>query len=238
MTSEHKPSGQQPEPKGTGPGSDENAQDSPATPTYADRSYRSPAAIASGVLLLALGVWLTADAVIRGSGRTPPAALAGFVFAAPLVAAFTLRPVVFAGTQRMRVRNPFRTVVIPWPAVELLRAGYSSEVVADGTKYQLFAVPVSIRARKSAQRHNERVRVGRPPARVLGLGRSVPTEADMQEKRAGSDSVMDELRELARIHGEEGPQPAPEGPVTVRWAYEILGPVALGAAALIFFLAT
>ncbi|EST23550.1 hypothetical protein N566_25540 [Streptomycetaceae bacterium MP113-05] len=231
MSSEQTPSGQHPKPPG-----DEKAK-------YADRSYRSPAAIASGVLLLALGLWLTADAVLRGSGRTPMAALAGFFFAAPLVIAFTLRPVVFAGEQRLRVRNPFRTIVVPWPSVELLRSGYSSEVFADGSKYQLFSIPVSIRARKSAQRHNQRAnqraRSGRPAGRgVGGLGRDVATDGDMQEKRAASDTVMEELRELTRLHGEGGSQPAPEGPVTVRWAYEILVPMTLGAAGLLFFLAT
>jgi hypothetical protein len=234
MTSEQKPSGEQPKPNGA-----DSPQGSPAPSAYADRDYRSPAAIASGVLLLGLGVWLTADAVIRGSGRTPLVALAGFLLVAPLVVAFTLRPAVFAGAQRMRVRNPFRTLHISWRSVELLRAGYSSEVVADGTRYQLFSIPVSIRARKSAQRHNERVRTGRPPTRgIPGLSRSLATDADMQEKRAASDGVMDELRDLARIHGEDGPQPAPEAPVTVRWAYEVIAPALLGAVALIVLIVT
>ncbi|MEU1132429.1 PH domain-containing protein, partial [Streptomyces sp. NPDC005900] len=42
-----------------------------AEPAYQDRAFRSPAGIAGGVLLLALGLWLGLDAVIRGEGRTP-----------------------------------------------------------------------------------------------------------------------------------------------------------------------
>ena len=57
--------------------------------------------MAGGVVLLALGVWLVTDAVIGGAGHTPWLALAGLLFAAPLVVAFTLRPAVFAGDHRL-----------------------------------------------------------------------------------------------------------------------------------------
>lgn len=209
------------------------------TQTYADHCYRSPSAFAGGVFLLALALLLALDAVIGGSGRTPWAALAGMLLFVPLVVAFMLRPAVFAGQEKLRVRNPFRTVAVPWPAVESLQAGYTSEVVADGTKYQLWAIPVSLRARKTAFRHNARLRAGQTPTSgFLGLGRSLPTEADRAEKRAASDQAIDELRELALAHGEDGHAPAPTGPVTVRWAYEILGPALLGALALAVLFAT
>ncbi|NLU66732.1 PH domain-containing protein [Streptomyces sp. HNM0574] len=204
-------------------------------PAYAERCYRSPAGMAGGVLLLALGVWLGVEAALTGSGRTPWIALAGLLFMAPLVVAYTLRPAVHAGDERLRVRNPFRTVTVPWGTVESVRSGYSSEVVADGTKYQLWAIPVSLRARKRAARHNERVASGRPPARgggLFGLGGApaVATPEDTEEKRAPSDRTIDELRELAEQHADSPPA---QGHVTVRWAYEILGPAALGAAALV-----
>ncbi|MGO4424824.1 PH domain-containing protein, partial [Streptomyces sp. MCAF7] len=85
---------------------------------YADRVYRSPGGIAGGVLLLAIGAWLGIDAMIRGEGRAPWLALAGLLFAVPLVIAFTVRPAVFAGQDRLRVRNPFRTITLPWGSVE------------------------------------------------------------------------------------------------------------------------
>lgn len=40
----------------------------PHEPVYADRVYRSPMAVVSGVLLLALVAWLCGDAVVRGEG--------------------------------------------------------------------------------------------------------------------------------------------------------------------------
>lgn len=210
----------------------------PEAAKYAERCYRSPAAMAGGVVLLVLGVWLGGDALVNGGGRTPWVALAGLFLLVPLVAAYTLRPAVFAGEERMRVRNPFRTVDIPWGTVEAVRSGYSSEVVAGGVKYQLWAVPVSLRARSRAARHNERVSSGRPPARggLFGLGGPpVVGEEDPAEKQAPSDRTIGEIRELSARHA--GSAPA-QGTVTVRWAYEILAPALAGAVATAFLAAT
>lgn len=204
----------------------------PSEPTYADRVFRSPAGMAGGVLLLALIAWLAGDAVVRGEGRTPWAALAGALFAVPLVVAFTLRPAVFANDDRMRVRNPFRTITIPWAAVADVRAGYSSEVVThEGAKYQLWAIPVSLRARKRAAR--------RPlsPANGATRGR-MPTGADSTHSSPllpAADRAMADLRELMeRNAGKPGAQGEPQA----RWAYEIAAPAVAGAVLLVILLAT
>ncbi|QPP06864.1 PH domain-containing protein [Streptomyces bathyalis] len=205
---------------------------------YADRCYRSPGALAGGVLLLLLALWLGADVLVNGDGRTRLIAAFGLLFAVPLVVAFTLRPAVYAGQQRMRVRNPFRTITVPWGTVEGLRAGYSNEVVAGGTKYQLWSIPVSLRARKRAARQTERAEraaasgetanaLARPTG-LFGLG-GVPGADDGGEKRAPSDKAIDDLRALAADNGEK---PAAQGEVTVRWAYEIAAPALVGAIAL------
>nr|WP_247746026.1 PH domain-containing protein [Streptomyces oryzae] len=198
--------------------------------------------MAGGIAMLAIGLWLSIDAILGGEGRTPWLALAGLLFAVPLVVAFTLRPAVFAGEQRMRVRNPFRTIEAPWGAVETVRAGYSSEFVANGTKYQLWAIPVSLRARKKATRHNERIASGRPPATGPGGlfgGRGVPDlapdESELREKRAPSDQSVDELRELLETHG--GEEEA-QGEVAVRWSFEVIAPAVAGAVLLAVLLAT
>lgn len=228
-----------PEPESASTPEPASASESPEQPEYPDRCYRSPSAIAGGVVLLALSGWLGADAVFNGSGRTPMTALAGLLLFVPVVVAYTLRPAVFAGTERMRVRNPLRTITVPWRSVESLQAGYTSEVIADDGKYQLWAIPVSLRARKGVNKHNARVRAGEAPARgFLGFGKTLPSEADMTEQRAASDQAIDELRELALRHGEDGDAPASPGKVTVRWAYEILAPGLLGAIALTVILAT
>ncbi|GHG66419.1 PH domain-containing protein [Streptomyces griseocarneus] len=186
---------------------------------HADRCYRSAAGIASGVLLLALIGWLGGDAIVRGEGNAPWLALAGLLFAVPLTIAFTVRPAVWASEDRLLVRNPFRTITLPWATVEAVRAGYSSEVLAGGAKYQLWAIPVSLRQRKTAAR-----RAARDVAqdvRVVSHGGGA-LEGPV---RAPSDQAVEDLRELAeRCAGREGAQGVP----VVRWAYELIVPALVG----------
>ncbi|GAA1355850.1 PH domain-containing protein [Streptomyces beijiangensis] len=198
--------------------------------TYADRVFRSPAAFVGGILLLVLALWLGGDAVLRGEGNTPWRALAALLCAVPLVVAFTLRPAVYAGTGLLRVRNPFRTITIPWAAVEDVRASYSSEIFAGGKKYQLWSVPVSLRSRKRVANRNSRAakasddpygRISSSAAARGGAG---------QPGRAPADQTIADLRELAALNA---PRPEAQGTPTVRWAYEIMAPAIAGAILLI-----
>jgi hypothetical protein len=143
------------------------------------------------------------------------------------VAAFTLRPAVYANEDRLRVRNPFRVVVLPWSKVASLRSGYSNEVVdTEGAKFQLWAIPVSLRARKSAARRQARNAAADSSGRTSSVA-SGPT-------RSQADQVMDDLRELAEARAAtEGAQ----GEVSVRWAYEVMGPALAGAVVLAILLA-
>ncbi|MFI1679378.1 PH domain-containing protein [Streptomyces sp. NPDC020607] len=205
-------------------------QDPAAEPVYKDRTYRSPAGIAGGVLLLALGAWLGIDAVVRGEGRTPWLALAGLLLAVPLIVAFTVRPVVYANDDRLRIRNPFRTITLPWASVATLRSGYSNEVLTGaGTKFQLWAIPVSMRGRKrAARRRSMAAASGDPTGGRPFLDPTAPPT------RAAGDLSMDELRELAERRADAE---SAQGEPVVRWAYEILAPCAAGAVLLAVLLA-
>ncbi|MFD9306042.1 PH domain-containing protein [Streptomyces sp. NPDC060048] len=205
-------------------------------PAYADRVYRSPMATVTGVLMLALLVWLCGDAVVRGSGNAPWIGLAVALFLVPLVVAFTIRPAVFANADRLRVRNPFRIIELPWGAVDSVRATFSTEVRAEGTKYQLWSVPVSLRDRKRANRAQQG-----GPSRLGGLlGRSMtpPGQGGTQPdgvRRAAADQTVDELREL---HERGASRAGAQGSVKVTWSYEIIAPAVIGALILIVLLAT
>src|SRR3954465_10924439 len=94
-----------------------------APPESRDRIYRSPMALIGGSLVLVIIGWLGIEAVVSGPrptprlappGRPPWRALAPLLLAVPLVVAFTLRPAVFANHDRLRIRNPFRVIVVPW----------------------------------------------------------------------------------------------------------------------------
>ncbi|QHC25761.1 PH domain-containing protein [Streptomyces sp. GS7] len=199
----------------------------PSQQQYAERSYRSPAALAGGALLLLLGLWLGADAVLRGTVHTKLTAVFVLLLGVPLVVAFTLRPLVRAGEDRLTVRNPFRTITLPWSAVEELRATFSAEVFTGGGKYQLWAIPVSLRQRKKAARQPAR---GAGPARPrFGL------QADAgPAPRAMADQALEELREIReRAAHRESAQGEPE----VRWAYAVIAPSVAGAVGLAVMLA-
>ncbi|MFE9439548.1 PH domain-containing protein [Streptomyces sp. NPDC006602] len=218
----------------------------PSAPQLPDRIYRSPAGMAGGFLLLGIAGWLGVDAIVSGEGRTPWLALAALILLVPLVVAFTLRPAVFANEERLRIRNPFRVIVLPWGQVELLRSGYSNEVIADSRKFQLWAIPVSLRGRKRAARRKERQTAegaGRRGAFGGGLsglsgsggmrggGRGAVPDGP---PRAETDRAMDELRELQEAQAKSE---AAQGEVTVRWAYEVVGPAVAGAVLLAILIA-
>ncbi|MFR0357872.1 PH domain-containing protein [Streptomyces sediminimaris] len=214
-------------------------------PQQKDRPYRSPAGMVGGVLLLSIVAWLGIDAIVNGRDRTPWLALATMIFLVPLVVAFTLRPAVFANEERLRIRNPFRVITVPWGQIVSLRSGYSNEVVAaSGRKYQLWAVPVSLRARKKAAVRDARANAqraaeasGRGGRRGGGFGLGgLSRDADVSDgpRRAETDKVMDDLRELLETKGESE---TAQGEVTVRWAYEIAGPALAGAVLLAILVA-
>ncbi len=169
--------------------------------------------------MLGIIAWLGIDAVVVGEGRAPWLALATMLFLVPLVFAYTLRPAVFVNDDRLRVRNPLRLVVLPWGQVASLRSGFSNEVVDDsGTTYQLWALPVSVRARSKAARQEARAARaaaprgagrggwrarggpwGRRGARRCGGCRRSGAGAALAAggpRRAETDRAMDELREL------------------------------------------
>lgn len=181
----------------------------------------------TGVLLIGLALWLGGDAIVRGSGHTPWLALAGLLLALPLITAFTVRPAVFANDDRLRVRNPFRSITVPWAAVETLRSGYSTELLAGGRKYQMWALPVSLRARKRATRRTA-------TAMAAGDPRTGRPGAEPEAVRSWADQTVVDLRDLAERNASS---PSAQGVVTVRWAYEIIAPAVAGAIVLAILLA-
>lgn len=211
---------------------DHDEPHTPAEPAYADRTFRSGAGLVSGALLILLVGWIGGDAVVQGKGWVPWLALAALLTVIPLIVAFTLRPAVFADEERIRIRNPFRTIVLPWSDVSTVRATYSSEIFThDGAKYQLWAVPVSLRERKRAARKATQQAHDDPYGRT-----SVHADVrDSHARAAAADQTVGDLRELAERAGrreEPGTTTA-----SVRWAYEVIAPAVVGLVLLVVLLA-
>ncbi|MFJ8657922.1 PH domain-containing protein [Streptomyces sp. NPDC093795] len=220
------------QPAANQPSAQPSANQPSARQSSPDRVFRSPLGIASGVFLLLLACVFAGDVLLRGEGRSPWLALAGLVLAVPLIVAFTIRPAVYANDDRLRIRNPFRSITLPWATVADVRAGYSSEVLTrDGVKYQLWAVPVSLRQRKRAARRAARASQDDPHGRT-----SVNADVrDSTSRTAPTDQTIADLRELAE---HRSGTPGAQGEARVRWAYEIVGPAVAGLLLLVILVAT
>lgn len=213
----------------------------PAQPAYADRVYRSMAGMVGGAGLLVVACWLGGDAIANGKGHTPWFAIAGLLLALPIVIALTLRPAVFANSERIRVRNPFRTITVPWTGVDGVRSSYSTELLAGGKKYQLWAIPVSLRARKRAARQDAKAKAAGDDAFTPGRGggrppysrRPTPVPGADPTIRAWSDQALTELRELAEAREGAAGSGSPDAAPVVRWCWEVLAPALAGAVVLI-----
>ncbi|MFD5750143.1 PH domain-containing protein [Streptomyces sp. NPDC127033] len=215
---------------GSGAGSGSGSESESAESGYADRVFRSGGGIVGGGVLLAIVLWIGVDALVRGTGRTPWLALAGMLCAVPLIVAFSLRPAVFAGADRLRIRNPFRTIVLPWGSVTDIRASYSCEAFTrDSGKFQLWAVPVSLRQRKRAARQQTR-RAGDDPHGRTSVHADV---TDSQSRMATADRTTADLRDLAERSASRA---TAQGDPVVRWAYEVIAPAAAGFVVLLVLL--
>lgn len=196
--------------------------------------------LVTGIVLLLFGAALALDAVIEGAGRGPWVAAVSIVGLGVLAYALAIRPVVRADDAAVLVRNPFRDIVLPWGAITEIRSAYSVEVSAtapDGRqrRYQLWAVPVSLHARKRVNRANVRSSAGRLGAAGSGYG------APATPQRSLADQVVDELRgRHAGIRDARQTVDVPGDPDTdrarVRWCWPVLGGFAAAVLALVLLL--
>ncbi|SEL09665.1 PH domain-containing protein [Streptacidiphilus jiangxiensis] len=212
-------------------------------PTYHDKIYRSVSAVVSGVFLLALLLWLSIDAMVTGSGSAPVLAASVLVLGVPLIVAFTLWPQVRAGENRLLVRNPFRTVETRWDGVESLVSALSVELRAGGHKFVIWALPVSLRQRKKANRRSmiaagDRGTISNTPRpSMFGSFGGGSTQDDSGPTQAMADKAVAELNERVEKYRQQLPADAGTPEVKVTWTWWLIAPIVAGALAGIITLA-
>ncbi|WP_436786564.1 PH domain-containing protein [Yinghuangia sp. YIM S10712] len=179
-------------------------------------TYRSRPAVFTGVVLVAVGVWLMIDSAVRDGGKTTMTVVGAVLAVGAVAVALTLRAAAFAGPDRLRIRNPFRTIDIPWSEVREVRAEYSLEVRTSGDrKFHVWAIPVSLRERKRAMRVNARSQAEDPYG---GQHPTVPQAALADHAVADFRGMAEQFRKTST------------GDVKAVWYWPVPAVVALGAA--------
>ncbi|MCF2529804.1 PH domain-containing protein [Yinghuangia soli] len=177
-------------------------------------TYRSKPALFTGVVMVAVGLWLIVDSALRGTGGDTVTIIGSVLAAGALVVALTIRAAMYAGPDKLLIRNPFRTVEIPWGAVQEVKAEYSLEVRADDRSFHIWAVPVSLRERKRAIRANSRS-LGEDPYGSSRINEPVAATAD---------HAVADIRGMAEQFAKTS-----TGPVRAVWCWPVFAAIAVGA---------
>jgi len=135
--------------------------------------YRGPGAVFGGALVFLFCLGGGFDLIIEEGTVDLPGASVMFLVAA-LAFAYGVYPAAFSGQDALVVRNPLRTITIPWGIVTKLSAQLSFIAFTTTQRYTVWAVPVSIRDRRKAER-----------ARLREISR--PRRSD-QQRRGGAFS--------------------------------------------------
>lgn len=196
------------------------------------QTYRSRATFVLGWVWLAFVALNVYDLIARYTGKASLVALAVLAVLTAFVYAVSLRPATVFTEGGLVGRNPFRTTVVPWAAIDDVSVSHAISVHhGDEGRLRLWTPMSSARERAKAQR-----RRGAPPAR----GGRFPTEPTLPkgeqaalEAFAGkthADWVGEQIREraeAARLRDESA------APVRTTWAYDAVGLVAAAVVLLV-----
>lgn len=146
--------------------------------------YRGPAALIGGALVVLFCGFGAIDLLIE-SGTQDLVAAAVLALVAVLAGLYGVYPAAFAWNDRLVVRNPFRTIELPWEAVTDLSARLSFMAHTESRRFTVWAIPVSLRERRRSERH--RLRDLSQQQRLAKRG--VPTDMLQSRNRRPYDPV-------------------------------------------------
>lgn len=167
--------------------------------------YRGPLALAGGVIVLLFCVAGAVDLIAEvGTADLPGAAV--MLLVGSFAFAYGVYPAAFSNDEALVVRNPLRTIELPWGAVTRLSAQLSFIVHTAHRKFTVWAVPVSVRDRRKADRavYKEKSRMRREEQRAqrggmgggmggFGFGNARATPGSDIERLSYADQAMNEM---------------------------------------------
>ena len=132
--------------------------------------YRGPGAMFGGVIVLLFCLGGSIDLIVE-EGTVDLVGAAVMLLVAAFAFAYGVYPAAFSGRDTLVVRNPLRTITLPWGMVTRLSAQLSFIAHTASQKYTVWAVPVSIRDRRKAERNRIRDLARRHREEERGQGR-------------------------------------------------------------------
>jgi hypothetical protein len=200
-------------------------------------AYRGPGAVFGGgvVLLFCLGGGV--DLLVE-EGTVDMAGAAVMFLVAALAFAYGVYPAAFSGPDALVVRNPLRTITMPWGIVTKLSAQLSFIAFTTTQRYTVWAVPVSIRDRRKAERARLR-EVGRQRDRdqhrvtaAFSFGPTRPSAAvaDIDKLSYGDQAISEMNARREAWCDREGIDPEADPtstePPAIKWNTTTLVPIA------------
>jgi hypothetical protein len=154
-----------------------------------------------GAVVMVFCVGGAVDLLAQQGKADLPGASIMFLVAA-LAFAYGVYPAAFSSPEALVARNPLRTITLSWGIVTKLTAQLSFIAYTPTQRYTIWAVPVSLRDRRRAERARLRdlarqSRANKPSRQRFGgfdYDRSVPTASpDPIEKLSFADQAITEM---------------------------------------------
>ncbi|WP_162795652.1 PH domain-containing protein [Nonomuraea lactucae] len=192
------------------------------------QTYRSRFAFVLGwawVAFVAFNVW---DLIVRYNGKPSLVALAVLGALTAVVYLIALRPATVFTEDRLVVRNPLRTTLVPWASIDGVTVSHSINVRhGDGRLLRLWTPVSTARERAKAQRRGapvpRRGRLRTEPA----LSKAEQAAAEAFAGKTHADWVGEQITDRAESARRRSAEAAP---AQVRWAIDSFAVLAAAAA--------
>jgi Bacterial PH domain len=195
-------------------------------------AYRGTFMLAVGAFCIGVAVWFVLDALDNLGRQADRIGAAASLLGAVLIFAVAIRPALIADRERVLVRNPFRTVSVPWSRVVQFTMRYSLDVDTEDRSYSSWAV-----SRPSWRRQHAVVAGPRPTPPISSQAVEELTQRlEMYRTQAAHRTAAP--TDAAEPGSEPGPEAdADADQVTPRWSWPTLGALALALVLLVLAMA-